>query len=423
MKYLIAVVEGALPTAVVLALLIAYLRLPGTGIGRQMRRWPAWCAVAGLLGAVVLVVLRSTTVLVNREYVNLVLATVALALEVLLLLGVWLYGDATRGAGGRGGWAGTVRAGVPALLAGVLVLSALADVLLLPSSFVTAGESVLNTAVLLRAGGYVIGLLLVSLTGLAVYRTSVEASPRMLRIVLTAALALTALGQLVLAAQILLVRGLIPMDPVAFTVVAWVINHEHAVLFGLLIITLLLPLAAWRRSRLAPSGYANPAELRLQRAHALSRRRFCTMVLAGYALSTATVTVIKTYDEQEPVLSPAEPVDQADGTVSIPVERVSDGHLHRFAYPAKDGIEVRFIVVKRNEAAFGVGLDACTTCGATGYFERAGKVICKLCDVAINIPTIGFKGGCNPIPVPYSLSHGRLLLEAKALEAHAEVFA
>ena len=77
--------------------------------------------------------------------------------------------------------------------------------------------------------------------------------------------------------------------------------------------------------------------------------------------------------------------------------QINDGHLHRFQYKAKDGTVMRFIIIKKNGGAYGVGLDACDNCGDAGYYEKDGKIICKKCDVAINLATIGFKGGCNPV--------------------------
>ena len=63
-------------------------------------------------------------------------------------------------------------------------------------------------------------------------------------------------------------------------------------------------------------------------------------------------------------------------------------------------IIVRFIVVKKPKGgSYGIGLDACDICGLAGYYERNDEVVCKRCDVVMNKSTIGFKGGCNPVPL------------------------
>ena len=116
------------------------------------------------------------------------------------------------------------------------------------------------------------------------------------------------------------------------------------------------------------------------------------------------------------VLSPPEPFTLAGEEILIPIERIEDGRLHRFAWNASDTTEVRFIVIKKSASAWGVGLDACDICGNTGYYERRDGVICKLCDVVMNKSTIGFKGGCNPVPLAYTVREGAMIVQTGDLE-------
>jgi uncharacterized membrane protein len=112
-------------------------------------------------------------------------------------------------------------------------------------------------------------------------------------------------------------------------------------------------------------------------------------------------------------------MEATDGVIGLVSNTVDDGHLHRFFYEASDGTAVRFIVIRKSATAFGVGLDACDVCGPTGYFERDGQVICLLCDVVMNKSTIGFPGGCNPVPLAWRLEAGKLLVNTSDLEAGA----
>lgn len=118
-----------------------------------------------------------------------------------------------------------------------------------------------------------------------------------------------------------------------------------------------------------------------------------------------------------PFTSEPEEYSLVDGVATIPFSQMEDGHLHRFAYTAADGTEMRFIIILKNGGAYGIGLDACETCGDAGYYEQDGKIICKRCDVAINLATIGFKGGCNPIPFPYQVDDGAIIIHAADLDA------
>ena len=91
-------------------------------------------------------------------------------------------------------------------------------------------------------------------------------------------------------------------------------------------------------------------------------------------------------------------------------------------YTTQGGVGVRVIVIKKPGAnAYGVGLDACDICGTTGYYERDGQVVCSKCDVVMNINTIGFKGGCNPIVIDYEMKDGYILIPLDALAAYEKI--
>ena len=144
----------------------------------------------------------------------------------------------------------------------------------------------------------------------------------------------------------------------------------------------------------------------------------------GFGALVLTRTVALAKVNEVPQLSDPEPynLDQAAGLARVSLSGLADGHLHRYAYATSGGIEVRFIAILKNGGAYGVGLDACENCGPSGYFEKDGKVICKRCDVAINPATIGFKGGCNPIPVDFEVDGGDLTIATAVLEDSAKVF-
>ena len=89
---------------------------------------------------------------------------------------------------------------------------------------------------------------------------------------------------------------------------------------------------------------------------------------------------------------------------------------------SENKISMRFIAIKKSEGAYGIGLDACDICGPSGYFERNGDVICKLCDVVMNKATIGFPGGCNPVPLPYILHDGKIKIKVEDLEKESYRF-
>lgn len=408
LKYLIQVIQNSLTTGILLALLFALVHIVG---GQKPKKWLLWGFGAGAAAALLLSILKHSTVLINREYFNIGILTVAVLSEILFYLFSWGFLQRRSPELHERIWSV-----IDAVLAASLLLYCLPDIFLYTAEFAVSGESVFSTDVLFKVIGYMGGLLVAGLSGLALYKAGAGLSFRLVRVLLTAGLALNMADQIVAIVQPLLARRIIPMQKWLFEIIKPVINYNDYFLYALMALTLFLPFVLWIKSLRSGETYQNPAQRRKIRAALRRQRRWCAVVLAGYIVAVLSLTVVRAYDEREIVLSPAESMDIVGSEIVIPLENVSDGHLHRFAYTASDGTEVRFIVIKKNEAAFGVGLDACDICGATGYYERDDEVICKLCDVVMNKSTIGFKGGCNPVPLAYTLDGGDMVILIQNLE-------
>lgn len=407
LKYLILVVQNMLTTAILTSLTLAFVQKE-SGEGR--RRLGAAFG-AGAAAALVIAVLRRTTRYINREYWNTGTLAFSIFVGIFFLLLIWSVLFRKRGA-----FRAQARDAAAAVLVGLQAFYALPDLFLYPTEFVLAGESMISTDFLFSFIGYLAGVLLVLLSALALHRVGQTLSARLLRALLTAALAIHMANQLSSILQFLLARRIIPMMRWLFNLLRPVINHNVYFLYALMLLSVLLPLLTWLQNRGPGEGGQNPAERRKLRAARRRRRRWSAVAASGYVLAVLTMTMGKAYSEREVVLSPAEPMTIANGEILIPLEQVGDWHLHRFAHIASDGTEVRFIVVQKNEAAFGVGLDACDICGATGYYERDDEVVCKLCDVVMNRQTIGFKGGCNPVPLAYAVRGGQMVIQIEDLE-------
>jgi len=169
--------------------------------------------------------------------------------------------------------------------------------------------------------------------------------------------------------------------------------------------------------------YDNPAQLRKLKAKGRHFRRLSSAALVGLMIFTGVLTLVKSYDTRVIELSAPETYTVEEDRILIPLDAVNDGHLHRFEYQTENGVNVRWIVVRKpNAASYGVGLDACEVCGNAGYFERNGQVVCKRCDVVMNINTIGFKGGCNPIPLSYEVGDGTLIFKLSDIQAGEKEF-
>ncbi|MDR1910002.1 MAG: DUF2318 domain-containing protein [Spirochaetaceae bacterium] len=405
LRYLIQVIQNLLSTGILIALL-------GAAVSRSERpRSRAWFvrgALAGAAAALVLTILRRATNLVNREYVNTLTLFAAIVSGAIYLALLWKKRPGPRQEGFLD------RAG--AVLAASLLFYALPTILLYVPGFVLPGESIFSTDFLFKLIGFSAGLTVAVLASAALYAIARASGPFLAALILTAALAVNMVNQVSAIVQFLLGRRIISVSRHIFSLIVFIINYNTLFLYTLMALALVLPLAAFAGSFSSSAAYANPAEHRkIRAALRRSRRLSCTVVL-GFALSVVSLTVVKAYNERGVELSPAEPMTITGAEITIPIERIEDGHLHRFAFSASDGTEVRFIVIKKNEIAYGVGLDACDICGATGYYERKNQVICRLCDVVMNISTIGFRGGCNPVPLAYSLRSGNMVILTENLE-------
>ena len=164
----------------------------------------------------------------------------------------------------------------------------------------------------------------------------------------------------------------------------------------------------------------NEAEKRLLESQNRRQRRW--MIAA--ATASLTVILVLTADfiyaraNSAPPL--ARPIEAAGNMVRVPVSEVQDGSMHLFTVNAGSQ-SMRFMIIKKPNG-WGVALDACLICGAEGYRQDGQNVICRHCASAIYIPSIGDKGGCNPIGVASHVDGGDIVIDISALaQASADI--
>jgi high-affinity iron transporter len=157
---------------------------------------------------------------------------------------------------------------------------------------------------------------------------------------------------------------------------------------------------------------ANPAEVRRARWDARRQRRWTLAAAVVFLGVVLALTADFIYARASSAAPDAQPIDAVNGLVRIPVADVGDGNLHLFT--VRSGAQsFRFLII-RKPSGWGVALDACRICGAAGYRQDGRNVICRHCDSAIYIPTIGEQGGCNPIGVPSRVEGGDIVVDFSA---------
>jgi uncharacterized membrane protein len=167
-----------------------------------------------------------------------------------------------------------------------------------------------------------------------------------------------------------------------------------------------------------PAAPLNDAERRLTEAK--NRRQRLWMMAAAVASLGVILALTADFIYAQVNAAPpqARPVQAIGDKVRIPVAEVQDGNLHLFTLTT-NGQSIRFMVIKKPNG-YGTALDACLICGAEGYRQEGQNVICRHCASAIYIPTIGQKGGCNPIGFPSQIDGDDIVFDVSSVTKAAE---
>ena len=290
--------------------------------------------------------------------------------------------------------------------------------------FIYFGEAGISTNAMLRALGFTLGLcvcLLLVLSSCEVHKSLNTDNQR--NIFLLSSVVIFALEFAASSVAALQRLKVIKLTNTVFQIMIWRGENPNAFLYLQLILALIM-LVFVIRTHMQPSGeYANKALLRKEKARLRDCRRWSWSLLLFGLTAVLIVTVLHYYDTKPPAEIQPEPYEISEGIISIELVKVSDGHLHKFSYVTPNKFDVRFLIVKKPAGtAYGVGLDACDICGIAGYYERGDEVVCRRCDVVMNKNTIGFKGGCNPVPFEYEVKSGKIFIDVGELEKHERRF-
>lgn len=300
------------------------------------------------------------------------------------------------------------------------------EVLVVPTKIFFMTTAMINSELILKLTGLVLGVIIAVVFGLVFTRALKNLSVTQHKIMATAYLGVVLVRQIITLIQLLLVLGIMPVSPWIVSLVAPIINTYYPAFFYVLLIfgclaLILAYLKTPKADKMSFDGF-NPAQKRKLLSGIIKDRRWVRGASAALAGIFILLAANYAYAQREVKLSPPTPLQPKGQVLKIPITEVNDGNLHRFSYVSKNNVTMRFIVIKKSEKAYGIGLDACTICGVVGYYQRGKNIICKNCDVEINIPTIGFPGGCNPIPLTFKIEGKNLLVKTADLEAQEKVF-
>ena len=413
LTYLILTTRATILAAIIGGVITGYTRRKADRTGAVI---VASGAAVGLVASIVMAVFKNTTSLVDSGFWNSVIYVTALGAYAVFLV-FSLQPVQKRGS--------RILGAVPWLALGLLLVTlivyAMPEVWAYPYKVLQSEKTIISTDFLYNMIGMTGGLLLAVVAYFAVGQLRI--SEKQAGLLLKLELLLNAILQLAGLFSVLLQKRLVVSNHTMFSFVVFTKNHSDWFIYLSMLLPLVVAIGLWIASFREHEPYANPAEHRRIRAKWRSIRRWATTAPIVFLLCVCSMTVAEAINTQEVALSPVEETQMDDENVYVSFEQVSDGHLHRFAYETENGKAIRFIVIQKpNSSSYGIGLDACDICGETGYYEKDGQVVCKLCDVVMNISTIGFKGGCNPIVIPYEIRDGRIIVPIEGLLAYESEF-
>jgi uncharacterized membrane protein len=126
-----------------------------------------------------------------------------------------------------------------------------------------------------------------------------------------------------------------------------------------------------------------------------------------------------------PGLGKSEKVQPVNGTVTIPLARVSDGKAHFYRFD-DGGKSIGFFVVKGSDGALHTAFDACDVCfrEKKGYEQQGEFMVCKKCNKKFAINMIGRVGGggCNPSHLSSTEDGKNVVIKVADLKSGARFF-
>ena len=177
----------------------------------------------------------------------------------------------------------------------------------------------------------------------------------------------------------------------------------------------LLVLREWFSARKpTEDSAANPAERRMREWEFRRQRRWSFAAAILCALVVVSLAAEYAYGRAMNAPSPAPMLTAHDNLIRISLSDLTDASLHYYSADV-NGTVIRFFVIHKTNGDYAAALDACQICGRAGYRQEGANIICRNCGASIYAPTIGDRGGCNPIPVKSQVAGGEVILDLSAI--------
>jgi len=278
----------------------------------------------------------------------------------------------------------------------------------------------LNSTELQSFIGTLLGVIIAVLFGVMFVKGSVKINLQKFFKVTTAILFLVAAQLVISGLHELSENGVLPSSRQEMAIIGPIVRNELFFFITILALAALMVLFEMKSRQpveLPPAGAARRKALWTTRRE----RLWMGSVYMCSFIFIVMVTASFIYEKSASALSPATEVSFVDGQVSIPLQQVYDGELHRFE--AKEGgIEVRFWLYQKPDGKIATLFDACEICGGVGFYKSSHGVICKNCAAPINPQSVGMPGGCNPVPLKAQVTADAVIVSEADIAAGRHYF-
>ena len=266
----------------------------------------------------------------------------------------------------------------------------------------------LNSSELLSFIGTSLGVIVAVAFGVMFVKGSVKINLQKFFKVTTAILFFVAAQLLVSGLHELSENGVLPSSRQEMAIIGPIVRNDLFFFITILVLAALMVLFEMK-SRQPMDLPASGAARRKALWTARRERLWMASVYVCAFIFIVMVTAGFIYEKSASALSPATEVSFVDGKVSVPLNQVYDGDLHR--YEAKVGeVEVRFWIYQKPDGKIATLFDACEICGPVGFYKGRNGIVCKNCAAPINPQSVGMSGGCNPVPLKAEVTSDAVII-------------
>ncbi len=99
-----------------------------------------------------------------------------------------------------------------------------------------------------------------------------------------------------------------------------------------------------------------------------------------------------------------------------PVKLFEDGKARHFQLDTKDGLSIKYFVIKSSDGVIRAAFDACDVCwpSGKGYYQEGDYMVCRNCGKRfVSVKVNEIKGGCNPAPLNRKVVGENLVIQVK----------